>query len=435
MSLDFARQRQVLPAFHSRNYRLFFMGQGLSLIGTWMTQIATIWLAYHLTKSALLLGMVGFATQIPNFMLVPFTGVLVDRWNHHRTLVVTQALSMLQSFALAALTLSGNIQFWHIIGLCLCQGLINAFDAPTRQAFVAEIVERKENLGNAIALNSSMFNGAKLVGPAIGGLVVAGVGAGYCFLIDGFSYVAVLIALLSMHLKPKRVAATAVTAQPLRLFWQNLKEGVSYVFGFPPIRAVLLLLASISFLGLQANVILPIFSSEILKGGAHTLGILMAALGIGALISALSLSLRGGSSIAGLSRRLAIAPIIVGAGMLILSQSRTVWLSILSLVLIGMGSLLHTASSNTLIQTLAEDDKRGRVMSFYILAFLGILPFGNLFAGSLTSLIGAPETVAISGIGCILAALLFARQIPKLRCIVRRTYPQLEAHSSHAAHS
>ncbi|HEY9642681.1 MAG TPA: MFS transporter [Coleofasciculaceae cyanobacterium] len=407
----------MLPAFQSRNYRLYFMGQGLSLTGTWMTQLATVWLVYHLTQSPLLLGLVSFISQLPNLVLVPFGGVLVDRWNHHRTMLITQTLAMLQSLALAILTLTGSIQVWQILALAFCQGLINAVDSPTRQAFLPEMVERKENLVNAIALNSSMVNGAKLLGPAIGGLVIASVGAGYCFLIDGFSYLAVLVSLLAMQIPPKPLNSRKILSHPPIL--KNLQEGLVYAFGFPPIRSTLLLVALVSFMGLSPTVVLPVVATEVFGGSAHILGILMAAPGIGALIGAISLTQRQG--IRGLGRLMAIAPIILGVSMIAFSQSKTLWLSTLLLILIGFGTLLQTAASNTVIQTLVEDDKRGRVMSLYLVAFLGIGSLGNLFTGSLMSLMGAAAEVALSGGICILGAILFAQQLPKLRRLVWAT--------------
>lgn len=401
-------------------------------MGTWMTQLATVWLVYHLTQSALWLGVVSFISQLPSIVLVPFGGVLVDRWNHHRTLLVTQTLAMLQSFALAALALTGTIHVWSIMVLGLCQGLINALDLPTRQAFVPEIVERKENLGNAIALNSSMVTSAKLIGPALGGVLVASVGAGYCFLIDGFSYLAVLAGLLAMQIEPKilnrnrlREAGdnpNLVKFTPTSV-WVNLKEGFVYAFGFPPIRAILLLVAIVSFMGLSPTVVLPIFAAEYLHGSAHTLGLLMAATGVGALIGALSLTQRRG--IRGLGRLIAIAPIILGFGMIGFSFAHNLWLSALLLVVVGFGTLLQTACSNNVIQTLVEDSKRGRVMSLYVVAFMGMTSIGNLLTGSLISWIGAPKEVALSGMICIMAALLFARKLPELRQIVKATYPDL----------
>lgn len=384
--------------------------------------VAMIWLVYHNPQSLVLLGIVGFASQVPNLVLVPFGGVLSDRRNHQHTLIVTQTLSMLQSFALAILTLTGAIEIWHIIALSLFQGIVNAIDAPTRQAFVPEIVERKDNLINAIALNFSMFNGARLVGPAIGGLLLASVGAGYCFLIDGISYVAVLLALIAMRLKP-RTSTSSKTSFTFATIVQHLKEGFVYAFGFAPVRSILIMVGLVSFLGVNFVVILPIFFNEILHGDANTLGLLMAASGVGSLIAAVQLSLR--REVRGLGRFVAIAPIIYGLGMIAFSVSRSIWLSALLVAIIGFGSLLQSASSNTIIQTLVQDEMRGRVMSIYIMSFLGMISLGNLFQGTLVSFIGAPATVTVNGIICVLVAIFFARQLPKLRRIVWTYHPEL----------
>lgn len=406
--------RPLLPALKSRNYRLYFGGQGLSLIGTWMTQVATIWLVYQLTDSALLLGIVGFIGQIPSFFIAPFAGVLVDRFNRHRILVITQILAMIQSLALAALALTGIINIWQIIFLSMFQGFINAFDAPARQALVPEIVERKEDLANAIALNSSLVNGGRLIGPSIAGLLIATVGAGVCFLIDGISYIAVIAALLAMKLKPKKIAIK--TANPL----QRLKEGFTYAFGFPPIRAILLLLALFSLMGMPYTILMPIFATKILHGGPQTLGFLMAASGVGALIGAIYLSSR--QSVLGLGKVIAFSPAILGIGLIIFSLSRVLWLSLLIMLLIGFGAILQIASSNTVLQTIIEDDKRGRIMSLWAMAFIGIVPIGNLFAGVLASRIGAPNTLIIGGSFCILGSLLFAKQLPTLSRLVQPIY-------------
>lgn len=417
--MDFggSKLKPILRALESRNYRLFFAGQAISLIGTWMTQIATIWLVYSLTNSAWWLGVVGFSSQIPSFALAPFGGIIVDRWNRHRILIATQFLSMLQSLALAFLALTGMINIWQIIGLSLFQGFISAVDAPARQAFVVEIIDKKENLGNAIALNSSVFNGARLVGPAIAGLLIASVGASACFLIDGFSYIAVIAGLLAMKLKPK--PKTPQTAN----VWQRLKEGFNYAFGFPPIRAILLLLALLSFMGMPYTVLVPIFATEILQGDAQTLGFLMAAVGVGALTGGIYLSSR--QTIVGLGKVIAYSPAVIGTGLIIFSLSRVLWLSLLMMFVIGLGAILQIASSNTILQTIVDDDKRGRVMSWYTMAFLGTLPFGNLVAGSLASQIGAPNTLAIGGLFCILGSFLFAKQLPMLRLLIQPIYREI----------
>lgn len=417
MDFGASKFQPILRALNSRNYRLFFAGQAISLIGTWMTQIATVWLVYHLTNSAWWLGVVGFASQIPNFIISPFGGILVDRWNRHRILIITQILAMLQSLALAVLAMTGIIHISHIILLSIIQGLITAVDSPARQAFVTEMVERKEDLGNAIALNSSMFNGARLVGPAVAGLVIASAGAGVCFLIDGLSYLAVIAGLLAMKLKPRKIPEQTIDV------WQRLKEGFIYAFGFPPIRAILLLLALFSFMGMPYTILVPIFATQILKGGPETLGFLMAAVGVGALTGAIYLSSR--QSVLGLGKIIAFSPAVLGLALIIFSQSRSVWLSLLTMLFVGCGSILQIASSNTILQTIVEEDKRGRLMSLYTMAFLGTLPFGNLAAGALANQIGAPNTVMIGGIFCILGSLVFAKQLPELRRLVRPVYHKI----------
>ena len=379
-----------------------------------MTQIATVWLVYKLTDSALMLGVVGFTSQIPSFVLAPFGGVLVDRWNTRRILVITQTLAMVQSLALAVLTLTGTIDINHILFLSLCQGLINAFDAPARQTFVKEMVERKEDLASAIALNSSMFNGARLVGPAVAGVIIARVGTGYCFLIDGLSYIAVIIALLAMKLKLRKV--TTQTDGTL----QRLREGFTYAFSSPPIRAILLLIALFSLTAMPYVTLVPIFATKVLHGDAHTLGFLSAASGLGALAGGIYLSTR--TTVLGLGKVIAFAPILCGGGIVAFALSHVLWFSLLASMLIGLGSILQIASSNTVIQTIVEDDKRGRVMSLFTMAFLGMVPFGNLFAGSLASKIGASNTLIIGGCCCILGALLFAQQLPTLRRLIQPIY-------------
>jgi MFS family permease len=414
MDFGISKLKPSLRALESRNYRLFFTGQAISLIGTWMTQVAMIWLVYHLTNSALLLG---FSSQIPSFVIGPFGGIFVDRWNRHRILVTTQILAMIQSLALAVLALTGIIQIWHIILLSIFQGFINAFDAPARQAFVTEMIDKKEDLGNAIALNSSMFNGARLVGPAIAGLLIASVGAGMCFLIDGLSYIAVIASLLAMKLKSRQITVQTTNV------WQRLKEGFIYAFSFPPIRAILLLLALFSFMGMPYMVLIPIFATKILDGDAETLGFLMMASGLGALMGGIYLSSR--QTVVGLGKVIAFSPAVLGVGLIIFSQSRLLWLSLLMMLIVGCASILQIASSNTILQTIVEEDKRGRLMSLYTMAFLGILPFGNLAAGALASRIGAPNTVMLGGLFCILGSLIFAKQLPNLTRLIRPIYSKI----------
>ncbi|MFY9979634.1 MAG: MFS transporter, partial [Candidatus Sulfotelmatobacter sp.] len=402
--------RLVVRALRHRNYRLFFGGQGISLIGTWMTRVATGWLVYRLTGSAFLLGLVSFAGQIPVLFLGPFAGVWVDRWNRHRVLLVTQTLSMLQSFGLAALALAKIITVNEVILLNLFQGAVNAFDMPARQAFVIEMVEQPEDLGNAIALNSSLVNAARLIGPSIAGIIIALVGEGYCFLVDGGSYLAVIASLLAMVVtvrQRERVHGSVLS---------ELSEGWSYIRGFRPIWWILLLLALISLVGMPYTTLMPIFAGRILHGGAHTLGFLMGATGVGALIGAVRLAAR--RSVLGLGRVIPMTAAGFGASLIAFSLSRHQWLSMLLLVVTGFCFMQQMASSNTILQTIVEDKKRGRVMSFYSMAFQGVAPFGSLIAGAAASRIGAPLTLMIGGAICIVGAGVFASQLPVLRGIV-----------------
>jgi len=407
----------VVRALRYRNYRLFFSGQSVSLIGTWMTKIATSWLVYRLTHSALLLGLVGFASQIPTFVLGPFAGVWVDRWNRHRTLVFTQILSMLQSFALAALALTGIITVNEILWLSLVQGLINAFDMPARQAFVVEMVENREDLGNAIALNSSMVNAARLLGPSIAGVLIAAVGEGYCFLVDGFSYIAVIASLLWMHL------AARPQTRSQKAIWHELRAGWTYAARSVPIRSLLLLLALVSLVGMPYTVLMPVFAAQVLHGGAHTLGFLMGAAGMGALAGAIFLAAR--KTVLGLGRIIPIAAGLFGATLICFGFSNRVGLSLVLMLFVGGAMMVQMAASNTILQTIVEDDKRGRVMSLYSMAFLGMAPFGSLLAGTLATTIGAPRTVMLTGSICLIGASWFAMNLPAIRRAVRPIYQGL----------
>lgn len=409
--------RFLLRALGYRNYRLFFSGQSISLIGTWMTRVATSWLVYRLTGSAMLLGIVSFSGQIPTFVLGPFAGVWVDRWNRHRTLVVTQVLSMLQSFALAALALANMITIHEIVLLSLVQGAINAFDMPARQAFVVQMVENREDLGNAIALNSSMVNLARLLGPSIAGVVIAAVGEGWCFLVDGISYIAVIISLLLM------LIAIPQPVKPRRAILQELAEGWGYAFQSVPIRSILLLLALVSLVGMQYTVLMPIFAAKVLHGGPHTLGFLMGASGVGALAGAMSLAAR--KNVLGLGRVVPTAAALFGAGLIGFGFSHALWLSLVVIMVVGGAMMQQMASSNTILQTIVDEDKRGRVMSLYSMAFLGMAPFGSLLAGGLAARIGAPDTVIVSGALCIVAAGVFSLYLPAIRDAVRPIYRKL----------
>ena len=401
-------------ALRSRNYRLFFSGQSVSLIGTWITRIATSWLVYRLTGSALLLGLVSFAGQIPTLLLAPFAGVLVDRWDRHRILLVTQVLSMLQSAALAVLAFAGIITVTDILLLQVVQGLINAFDTPTRQAFVVQMVEQREDLPNAIALNSSMVNASRIVGPSIGGALIALFGEAWCFTVDAVSYLAVIASLLAMHVVHSRRArqATPILAE--------LREGYRYTAGSLPIRSALLLLAVVSMMGMPYSVLMPAIATEVLHGGAHTLGFLMTASGVGALIGALYLASR--HTVLGLGRAIVVATLTFGAALLAFSASHWLWLSLLILPIVGAGFMIEMASTNTVIQTIVDEQMRGRVMSFYTMAFVGSAPLGSLFAGVVADRIGAPATIGLGGLLCVLAGVWFGIKLPSLRALVRPIY-------------
>ncbi|MFB3886447.1 MAG: MFS transporter [Thermodesulfobacteriota bacterium] len=405
--------KPIFRALHHRNYRLFFGGQSISLVGTWMQQVALNWLVYRLTHSAFLLGVVGFTGRIPTFLLAPFAGVLVDRWNRHHILVVTQTLSMIQALILALLVLTETIAIWQIISLSVFLGLINTLDMPARQSFVVDMIGSKEDLGNAIALNSSMANGARLVGPSIAGILIATVGEGICFLLNGLSFLAVILSLLSIKIPSKKKKESSPV-------WQGVKEGFAYAFGFPPIRSILLLLSLVSLMGMPYMVLMPVFAGDILHGGAHTLGFLTAASGCGALAGAIYLASRKG--VLGLGRIIVFASSLFGMGLIIFSLSRILWLSLLLMLVTGFGMMVEMTASNTVLQTIAEEDKRGRVMSFFSMAFLGMVPFGSLLGGSLAHTIGAPETIMIGGISCILGSVIFAMKLPSLRRIARPIY-------------
>ncbi len=400
-----------------RNFRLYFSGQGISLIGTWMTRLATSWLVYRLTGSAFLLGVVGFAGQIPTFLFAPFAGVWIDRLDRRQVLLVTQILAMIQSLALAVLTLARHINIQEIVWLSAFQGLINAFDMPARQAFLVQMVDDKQDLGNAIALNSSMVNLARLVGPSLAGVVIALSGEGSCFLIDGISYIAVIASLAAMRL-PSGTVKPSVDSM-----LAQLKEGWAYVSGFAPVRTILLLFAMVSLMGWPFTVLMPIFAGKILRGGPHTLGFLMGAIGIGALVSAISLALR--KTVLGLGRMIPIATACLGVGLVLFGLSRILWISLALMLLCGFGMMQQMAASNTIIQTIVEDSKRGRVMSFYAMAFVGMAPFGSLLAGVLANAIGAPRTVMLSGVCCVLGAAWFATQMPAIRKLIRPIYVDL----------
>ena len=407
---------RLLRSLRHRNYRLFFGGQSVSLIGTWITRVATSWLVYRLTGSALLLGLVGFCGQIPTLLLSPVAGVLVDRHDRHRILIITQVLSALQSLALALLALAGIITVGEILVLQVVQGVINAFDTPARQSFIVDMIEDRSDLPNAIALNSSMVNGSRIIGPSIGGVIIAAVGEGWCFMIDAISYIAVIASLVAMHVakKPPREKNAPVV--------EELRAGFLYVAQSVPMRSALLLLALVSTMGMPYTVLMPAIASGVLHGGPHTLGFLMTASGLGALAGALYLASR--SSVLGLGRAMVLATIAFGVGLVGFSLSHQLWLSLLLLPIVGGGMMVETASTNTILQTIVEERMRGRVMSFYTMAFLGTAPLGSLLAGVAADRIGAPMTILLGGFACVAAGVWYATRLPVIREVLRPIYVQ-----------
>jgi MFS family permease len=404
-------------ALRHRNFRLFFGGQTISLIGTWMTRVATSWLVYRLTKSSLLLGTVGFAGQIPTFLLAPLAGVIVDRIDRRKVLVWTQTLAMVQSLGLAWLTLSHRINIAEVLVLSATQGIINAFDMPARQSFMIRMVEDRADLSNAIAINSSMVNTARLVGPSLAGLLIAATNEGWCFFVDGVSYIAVIASLLVMRIQHEQLEHAGTTMV------EQLRQGWDYVASSLPIRSILLLFALISLMGWPFMVLMPIFAAQVLHGGPHTLGFLMGAVGVGSLVSALSLVVR--RSVRGLLKLIPIGAAVFGAGLLAFGLSRSLWLSIPMMFVTGFGMMQGVTGSNTILQTLVDEKMRGRVMSYYTMAFVGMAPFGSLLAGALAHAIGAPRTVIISGVACILGSLWFWLRMRAIRTDMRPIYERL----------
>ncbi|HKR02441.1 MAG TPA: MFS transporter [Pyrinomonadaceae bacterium] len=420
-SVEANRRESKLPAtlraLRHRNYQLFFGGQLISLTGTWMQSVAQSWLVYRLTGSSLLLGFVGFSGQIPVFLLAPVGGTVADRSNRHRILVTTQATALLLASTLATLTLTNHIRVWHVFALAASLGLVNAFDIPARQAFVVDMVGR-EDLINAIALNSSMFNGARIIGPAVAGILVASIGEGWCFFANAVSYIAVITGLLLMKIERQRRVPLPGSALA------NIAEGFSYVGRTGPVRALLLLLGLVSLMGMPYAVLMPIFADQILHGGARGLGILMGASGVGALIGALSLASRQGTR--GLGRWVAFSSAGFGVSLILFSLSRSFWLSALLLLPVGFSMMIQMASSNTLVQSMVPDNLRGRVMAVYSMMFMGMAPIGALLAGTLAGRLGAPKTVAIGGVICILGSAVFSLRLPALRPEARKIIVALQ---------
>ncbi|MDR3651610.1 MAG: MFS transporter [Paludibacter sp.] len=407
----------IVRSLHYRNFRLYFYGQSISLIGTWIQRITVPWLVYDLTKNVFLLGLVGFAGQIPTFLISPFAGVLIDRFNRHKILVITQILSLIQALVLAFLYYQHSISVWNIAILSVFLGIINAFDMPARQSFVVDMIERKEDLGNAIALNSSMVNSARLIGPSIAGILISLTGEGMCFLLNAISYIFVIVFLLMMKLTPRKITSGKTNVL------QHMKEGFKYTFGFIPIRYIIMLLALVSLMGMPYTVLMPVFAKTILHGGPHTFGFLMGASGVGALGGAFYMAAR--KNAAGLENYIPWFAAIFGLGLILFSFSHNFILSMFLLLFTGFGMLMQMTSSNTILQTIVDDDKRGRVMSFYTMAFMGTAPFGSLLAGSLAAKVGAPNTLIIGGAACIIGGLVFMLKLSEIKKIIEPIYVRL----------
>jgi MFS family permease len=411
---DFKAIKGIFSSLRSRNYRIYFIGQGTSLIGTWMQNIALSWLVYRLTGSVFLLGLIGFTSQIPTFILTPFTGVVIDRHNRLRIMTLTQVGFMLQALIMALLVLFNLIAVWYIIVLSLVFGIITAFDAPTRQSLVIDLIDNPEDLGNAIALNSAIFNAARLVGPAIAGIVIAVVGEGICFLLNAISFAAVIIALLQI-----KIQAKPTTSHPGN-FKESFSEGINYTFQSMPIRTLIITLAILSLAGLSYIVLLPAYAKEIMQCGPDTLGYLMSALGAGALIGAIYMAAR--HTVVGLSKLIAAGITLMGLAIALASFSEKMYISLIMFFFGGLTMVLSLSSINTMLQTIADEDKRGRVMSFYAMALMGTGPIGNLLAGTIASGIGISWTLLISGVITMISGLWFASRRKLLRTYLQSIY-------------
>jgi len=409
-----ARFKVIFRALRHRNYRLFFGGQSISLVGTWMQQVAVAWLVYRMTNSPLLLGVVGFVGQIPTFLFSPFAGVFADRHNRRNMLVITQTLALIQAAVLCFLIFTKHIQIWQIIVLSASLGIINSFDIPIRQAFTVEMIEDRQDLSNAIALNSSMVNAARLIGPSLAGILIASVGEGMCFLLNAISYIPVIVSLMAMKINKVSLRSNH------RNVLKELKEGFSYALGFYPIKIILVLLALVSLMGVPYQILMPVFARDIFHGGPHTLGFLVAMSGIGALAGAIYLAAR--KTVLGLSRIIVLTAGAFGVCIIAFSLSRVLWISMLILLFGGFAMMVQMAASNTVLQTIVDEDKRGRVMSFYTMSFMGMAPFGSLLAGSLATKIGAPHTLLFGGVCCIIGAFIFSLKLTAIREKIHPVY-------------
>jgi MFS family permease len=406
--------KSTFSSLRSRNYRMYFMGQGFSLVGTWMGNVAMSWLVYRLSGSVFLLGLVGFTNQIPMLILSPISGVLTDRYDRHKIMLLAQVFFMLQSLTIALLVLFNLIQVWHIITLSVIFGIISAFDAPARHSLVIDLIDKPEDLSNAIALNSAIFNAARLVGPAIAGITIAVVGEGICFLLNAASFIAIIVALLKIRIPFKRPAGKTANLK------ESFAEGLHYTFQSVPIRTLLFLLAIMSLAGFPFLVLLPAYAKEILHGGADTLGFLMSALGAGALCGALYMA--GRKSVLGLGGVISICAVTMGLAVAAASFSENIYLSLSLFFIGGLSMILSIAAVNTMLQTIADEDKRGRVMSFYSMALMGTTPIGNLLAGSVASGIGIPYTLLIGGAITVVSGILFQLNRKSFRKFVRPIY-------------
>jgi MFS family permease len=407
---------QVFNSLRSRNYRLYFIGQCISLTGSWMQQVAMSWLVYRLTGSVLLLGAIAFINQVPSFLISPFAGVFTDRFERRRIMLCTQALCMAEAMFLAVLVLTGLIQVWHVMAFSLFVGTVNAFDAPARQSMVIELVDRKEDLSNAIALNSAIFNAARLIGPSVAGVLIALTGEGYCFLINGLSYIAVLGALLMIRIprRPKPEKHEKILT--------GFIDGFKYCYGYFPIRVLLMMVALLSLAGMPFIVLVPAFAKDVLGGDSHTQGFILSSIGAGALIAAIYLAAR--KSVLGLGKVVSVMGVTFGIGLACLSFTRIHWMVYAILVPTGFAMIASLASMNTLLQTLTDDNKRGRVMGFYAMALMGIAPFGSLLYGTVANWAGVPCTMMGGGIICAIGALYFERWRPIVRRMARRVCVQ-----------
>ncbi len=409
--------RHMSRALSHPNYRLFFFGQGVSLLGTWMQSIAMSWLVYRLTHSVYTLGLIGFADKAPVFLITPFIGVFLDRYNRYKTVVIAQVVMMMQAFILGVLTVSGQVEVWHVGVLAALLGFANAVDIPARQSLLVEMLDDKADLSNGIAMNSIIFNSARLVGPSIAGFLLGFVSEGICFFMNAASFLFVLFALLRMNLRPRAVAAKQTHA------WHDLKEGWRYAWNFPPTRSILFLLAFTSLVGMPFTVLLPVVATQYLGGGARTLGLLMGATGAGALIAALTLASR--KNVVGLDRWIPRAAGLFGFSLIAFAFSRNLALSFILLLVGGFGMMMHMAASNTIIQTIVDDSKRGRVMSLYVLSITGMAPLGSYFAGWVADKIGVSMTLAFGGAGCAAGAFLFLLKLPEIRELIHPVYSKL----------